>query len=62
VGIDQRAILGGPLLEPRIEAVLVDKVDQAGLLPAVGDEKGGEVGHPRRSRGRRDEPPPIAPS
>ena len=42
---EQRAVLGRPLLQPAGEALLVDEVDRAGLLAAVGDEERGEIGH-----------------
>ena len=40
----KRAVLGAAALSPVVEAVLVDEVDRAGLLAAIGDEQRGEVG------------------
>ena len=45
--VEQGAIGGRAAFRPARAAVLVDQVDRTGLLPAVGDEKGGEVGHRR---------------
>jgi len=53
VRLEQRAILSRALLEPAGKAGLIDEVDRAGSLAAVGEEEGGEVviagalgGHP----------------
>ena len=46
--LQQRAILRRAGFRPALEARLVDEVDRMGLLAAVGDEQGREVGHRRR--------------
>ncbi len=45
MGGEERPVLGGPMLCPVGEAVLVDEMGGVRLLAAVGDKKGSEFGH-----------------
>jgi len=45
MGGKQRAVFDGPLFQPALEAVFVDKMNWARLLAAIGNEERSEVGH-----------------